>query len=434
MSGEGKELPPSVELDSEDNRSTESGQAPATGAEQSGFEHSSVWVRLFRSLGMRWTKELDFVVLPAAFIVGLFVLGILTLAGQPWAGAVFAPPILIAIAVLNIAWALWTLQEQTGTLGDRGIPFQNRNLQNAWRARTIAWDVLIVAIVGFGLVVVVWAGPGRVIPSGDQLVVEIAVLIVTVAMLATFARYTAMAFSTDVDSLVTRLESISRRESEERTAETERLSVAFRREVDKLIQRVDRQVEATEKGLKEVTSQLEAISKTLATQAKLNEQIAAAQRAAADAQERAAKDAAEREAQRQREAERAAAARKDQIRPVFNIRLRYRGTLFHKLFLDLHNEGGVAEGVRTEVRFHSSVFLPPSIPSIPSGGTHPIEMGDVTQFPLSTIFAVTVGARDIDGNRYSFNADVSYLRTTGFWGQTKGIVIRPPDWIQMAIA
>ncbi len=392
---------------------------------------TSTWVRLFRGLGINWTKELDFVVLPAAIVLCLFVAELLNLSGYTWAGIALTPPVLLTLAIATILWALWAMHEQAGALGDRTTPSRNRGLHDAWRARTIAWDILVLGIASLGVVIISWAGPTRVIPPGDLAVVEIATLVVTVALLATFARYTAMAFSTDMDSLVKRLDDISQNELEQRTVETERLTASFEREVGKLVTRVDRQVTATEEGLKAVAGHLAMISTTLAAQAKLNKEIAQAQKDAAEAQRKAVEDATQREVERRRESEKAAAQRREKIRPTFKMRLDWAGMLFHRLTLSFQNEGGKAEGVRVEVSHSAGVASFPPIPAIASGETKPVELGDVAGYALSTVFAVTLTTRDVDGNRYSYQARATYSRTTGFWGQTKTIHIQPQGWTPM---
>lgn len=416
--------------------STPSGKTAHEAVEATATLHdseSSFWVRLFRRLGVRWTKELDFVFLPFGIVFVLFVLALLDFAGQRWAGAILQPPVLLIVAVANIAWAFWALKKQAGTLGDRSVPTQNRKLHDAWRARTIAWDVVAIGLVSVGLLFIVWAGPSRFVPSPDLPVVEISVLVATVALLATFARYTAMAFSTDIDSLVSRLEGISRQEGVQRSRETERLAEAFKVELSRLLERVDKQIETTDLGLKSVTGQLEIVSKALAAQAKASAEIAAAQKAVVDAQREAEASALKRDEQRRKDAKDAESRRREQIAPLLEMELGWEGLLFHRIYLKLKNSGGRAEGLNVEARHRLGDINPRPITALPSGGDVKIDLGDVTNFDLTASIAVTVGLRDEDGNRYMFSASVGFTRTTGFWGQTKDVDIHPKGWIPMAV-
>jgi hypothetical protein len=414
-----------VERSASDGSASAGGPTPAL--------DSSSWVQFFRRLGVRWTKELDFVLVPGGFVLGLFVLTLLDVIGQGWASQALKLPVLLAIALFNAGWALWTLRQQAGMIGN-GYPGTSKRLHDAWRARTIAWDVLAVSLIGVGLVVIDWAGPSRFIPTGDLPVVEIAVLVATVALLATFARYTAMAFSTDMDSLVTNLETLSRQEAEQRARETERLAGAFRDEIAKLLERVDKQIAATDSGLQAVTGQLEVVSKALAAQAKASEEIAAAQKAFVETQRQAADAAAKREEQRRKDARDADLKRKAQILPTLRIRLGYEGVVFHKMILEIQNQGGSAEGVNIEIQHDLGTIVPRPTPLLASGGTLRIDLGDVSGFELTATLNVGVSLRDEDANRYTYRGSVGFVRSTGFWGQTKTISVTPDGWVPMTLA
>jgi hypothetical protein len=126
------------------------------------------------------------------------------------------------------AWAalvVATQSERATELPDGTIDPRGRH--EFWRVRTVAWDLLTVSVVGVLLVGLLLAGPSTVLPAADVPLFELAVLIATIVLLATFSRYAAMAFNTDAARTIQKLEELSDLESTGRQRDTERVTATF---------------------------------------------------------------------------------------------------------------------------------------------------------------------------------------------------------------
>jgi hypothetical protein len=339
-------------------------------------------------------------------------------------------------ATLSVIWILNVLRTQklSDTTERDGSP--NFDLRHDfWLARMIALS-LLSAFVGAAvfLSLVVYALDLNVSISEIALLSDVIVLVVTVAIVGAYTRYTAMAFRTDSLSILTTLETASRLDRESQRSQSESLLSTFAGQTDRIIAEVQAMNRATVSGLDNVAEGL----KTVASALEAHAEIAAAARLAAEAgvvaQREAIQQIARAEVARREDASRAANLRRSQIMPNLAAQLRVQGTLLHTIVVDIFNGGFSAMRLNVTVRAASGWSRLYRRPEIASNSPTSFTLGDVAEFPQDTEFEVSVEISDVDGNVYVGATPFHYSRATGFLGFTRSITLEPTGWQRVQLS
>jgi hypothetical protein len=302
-----------------------------------------------------------------------------------------------------------------------------------WRVRTLAWDLLAISIVGALLDAFLLAGPSAILPTTDVPLVELAVLILTILLLATFSRYAAMAFNTDAARMVQKLDELSTRESEARTRDTDRITRLFTEQTDRIVAKADAQIDATTTGLSAATEQLDRVAQAIEDLTNVERESKSATQAADEAQRRAAEEQRRLAIERKADETRVAAERVDLIRPGIWIRIRVRGVLTHHLMVEVYNDGFDGVGLEVTVLIGQGHYSF-SETRLSSKIARSFEVGDVAQFPLMAQIGVGVVLRDVDGHQHRYAAGpFNYARVAGWLNRTKSLSINPHGWIVAAV-
>ncbi len=304
---------------------------------------------------------------------------------------------------------------------------------STWRARTIAWGLFAIGTTSAGLLVFIWAGLSSSVPPSDLPFVELAVLVMTIVLLAIFARYNSMTFRTDGDRLIQHLEETSRIETASRLAETSRLIDAFGAQTDRLVAKIETQSLSMSQGLSELAVRLQNIADAIQTQSRIAVEAREASQQAAALQRQAIVDSANREAARIAAERQAAQDRIERIRPDIRIQMRGQGTLFHHLYVDVFNSGMDGVGLRVNAltpRGTGGEFVEPGIRS---NTPRTFDLGDVGGFQDVERFAVTILIADVDGNPYQCSQQIDYHRETGIFGRTTEMQFNPTGWVRPGV-
>ena len=338
--------------------------------------------------------------------------------------------ILVIGGITSIAWSLLvvlTQSEAATELGADSIDLRGRH--RFWRARTVAWDLLAVSGAGTGLAVLLRLGPNHVLPLSDVPLVELSVLVLTVALLATFSRYAAMCFSTDAKGLAQKLEEIARLDAAARTSDRDQLRLSFKEQTDRIVAKSDEQIAATTAGLSEISTRLQNVANAIENQLRISEEAKQAAEKATRAQEETLAQIRETEEYRRAEGLRVARERRDRIAPSIQVKLHYEGTVFHNLFVDVRNNGFDGRGLRVNITAQTGgvwTFTDAGIASKTSKSFLVQGLGDL---PISTSFTIGAEVSDVDGEVRAFRfGPIGYVRQTGFLGRTKGVLFNPPGW------
>lgn len=422
------------ELQSSPRRSTTSAPAePSAGVDQRPPSPPEPTTKTYvlrpgsleRSTSLWWILPPTFVWIGIAAVA---VVGHLIFPGASIGGALLS--VLLVDLALTSAWAaliLGTQNEKDTERGDGTIDPRGRH--EFWRSRTVAWDLLAVGAVGTVLVAFLMVGPAAVLPGADVPLVELAVLVLTILVLATFSRYAAMSFNTDAARMVQKLEELSVAEGEARQRDTEKVSNLFTAQTDRIVAKADAQIEATALGLSAATRQLERVATAIEKMTKLDEEAKAAAAEAARLQREALDQARRREETQLAEVARQAAARLMAIRPAVVVRIRFEGIIFHKIFLDVFNDGFDGVGLEAAVQIGPGVFRFTSA-TLGSKATRSFEVTDVTRVPAEAQILVRVGLRDVDANPYLFLVGpFRYVRDVGWLNRTKSLFVDPSSWV-----
>jgi hypothetical protein len=346
--------------------------------------------------------------------------------------------ILAALSIGSIALVIWSAlvllsQRESDSLQPGGRRVDHALRHEYWRARTIAWGLFSVGTTASGLLLFIWAGLSTSVPAADLPFLELAVLVMTLVLLAIFARYNSMTFRTDGDRLVQHLEETSRIETAARLAETERLVGTFTGQTDRLVAKIEAQSLTMSGGLAGIALRLQNVADAIQTQSRIAAEARAAAQQAAELQRQAIEDAATREAARISAELRAAQDRVERIRPDIRVQMRGQGILFHHLYVDIFNRAMDGVGLRVRVltaRGTGGEFVEPGIRS---NSPRSFDLGDVNQFLDAERFTVTVLLADVDGNPYEYAAQVDYERETGLLGRTTGIRFNPTGWVRPSV-
>lgn len=331
-----------------------------------------------------------------------------------------------------ILWGVAVLRSQSerDALRPDGRTFDHAVRHEFWRARTIAWGLLAIGIAATGLLGFLWAGLASIVPQADVPFVELAVLVLTLALLAVFARYNSMTFRTDGDRLIERLEETSRIETAARLAETERLVGAFASETDRLVAKIEAQSLSMSEGLAGIAVKLQNVADAIQTQARIASEARAVAERAVELQGQALQQATDREAARVAAERRAALDRIERIRPDIRVQMRGQGVLFHHVYVDVFNAGMDAVGLRVRVTTEQGTAPEFVEPGIRANIPRSFDLGGVGDFENEEQFTVTVLVSDVDGNPYECIARIVYQRERGFLGRTTAILFRPAAWVR----
>lgn len=339
--------------------------------------------------------------------------------------------ILLVGSSFTTAWGLavvLTQRESDTESGPETIDVRGRHAY--WRARTVAWDLTALGIAGTGLVLLLLAGPNRVLPSVDVPLVELAVLTLTLALLATFSRYAAMAFSTDAKGVVQELEQVATAEATSRESQREELKVTIHQEIERLISKVSEQITATQTGLSQITVALQGVASAIEQQTRVGEGARRAAEAAAQASDQRLVELRAAEAQRLEAVRLAAEARRRRISPALEVAVRLQGTVLHSVWIDVRNRGFDGRGLELRVHFSTGGVVRFRAAGLASMTETTFSLGDVGRIPLVVDLRIEGSISDVDGERRGFEATpIRYGRRTGLFGVTRAIGVHPAGWI-----
>lgn len=337
---------------------------------------------------------------------------------------------LLVGAVASVVWLLNVLrtQEYADTIERDGQP--NYDLQHAyWLARIVAWSLLAASVALIGLLLCVdyeiatSASLSNVAPLS-----ELVMLVLTIAVLGFYARYSAMSFRIDSLSLLGAVESQSRIDREASQAQAQALLSAFVTQTDRLTAEVQALNQATVSGLGQVTEGLGAITTALVAQAEIAAAARLAAEKAAAAQAQALEQLRQNEAARKEDLVRSAVLRRTQIMPAMSAQMRVQGVLLHSIVVDLFNQGFSATRLNVGVQTDSGWARLYRQSELPTNSPASFVLGDVAQFPLRAQFTISLEVSDVDGNSYNGRVIFDYVRETGFIGLTRSTTIRPGGW------
>jgi hypothetical protein len=410
---------------------TSSGQEAGLSAPPQSPAKSTGRTYIFRPGSIGRSTDLWFVLPPVVWWIGLVIALAL---GREFDPKGFGPNEVLASllggSITLVLWAIAILRSQSekDALRPDGRTFDHGVRHEFWRARTIAWGLLAIGIAAMGLLGFLWAGLAMAVPSTDLPFVELAVLVLTLALLAVFARYNSMTFRTDGDRLIDRLEETSRIETAARLAETERLVGTFTSQTDRLVAKIEAQSLSMSQGMAGIAVKLQNVADAIQTQARIASEARAAAERAAELQSQALQQATDREASRVAAERRAALDRIARVRPDIRVQMRGQGVLFHHLYVDVFNGGMDAVGLRVQVTTAQGTGPEFAEPGIRANTPRSFDLGDVGGFEDEEQFTVTVLVSDVDGNPYECIARLGYARERGFLGRTTAIRFEPAGW------
>ncbi len=340
-----------------------------------------------------------------------------------------------ALLIGSVALFVWSSlvllsQHESDTLEAGVRRFDHTLRHEFWRARTIAWGLFALGITASGLLLFIGAGLSSSVPAPDLPFLEVAVLVMTLVLLAIFARYNSMTFRTDGDRLVQQLEETSRIETAARLAETERMVGTFTAQTDRLVAKIEAQSLTMSEGLAGIALRLQNVADAIQTQSRIAAEAREAAQQAAGLQRQAIEDAASREAARIATELGAAEDRIARIRPDIRIQMRGQGILFHHLYVDIFNRGMDGVGLRVTASTAGGAGGEFVEPGIRSNSPKSFDLGNVNQFQDRERITVSVLLADVDGNPYEYAGQVDYQRTTGFLGRTTGFSFNPDGWFR----
>lgn len=324
------------------------------------------------------------------------------LSGNVW-------PTLLLIGSLGVTvWALLVKisQNEDDARNDSGR-FESRLRHDFWRARTTAWVLVAVGIVSSGLVLFTWSGLASAVPGFDVPFVELAVLVLTVALLSILSRYTAMAFRTDVEANVA-----AQRE------EMDLLRTSYRLETSRLLDR-------NSEHWREQAASLERAIQSMKEVATLQRQTLQA------TQQTLATTGALLGLERQREALRVEEARLrvQRIRPSVAIQgvIKHPGPIAKRIALRLFNQGEDGRRLIVSLRHgpDPANVVNRTVPSIAAFSNTEADFGDIDEWADDVNFQAGVAVDDVDGNRYSCEAPLRYSRNRVIMSTP---TFDPDDW------
>lgn len=364
---------------------------------------------------------------------------VLIVAGLVWNSAEFAVPgLILGVALLNVVAtsrvlfvqgrALDKLLARSENQSDEPPPIQT--IHDAWRARSATWGYL-AGLVALSFLAVIrflpsWA-LGDLFPTPLVPLYEIAVLALTVAMIAVLSQYTSRTAAADARATSRDL----RRLSSEIRSQSERTSAQLSADLGALTTRLSESMAQTSREtntvLAELTNSVRGLAASAAAQTEALQQAQAAteealQRAAAasEAHTDAVLDLARRRDDEQ-------AAEVERLRPSVAIRMRVEGILIHHVWLDLYDRVSQAVGVVVSVQSEGTSRSFP-IGNLSTRIPRALDIGDITTFPLDGTILVALQFSDLAGRQYRGRRGFHFTRTLSVVGTTAGWHVDPPDW------
>jgi len=341
--------------------------------------------------------------------------------------ATHSPP--IAAFVFLVIWmgslGLWT--RALGSLPGLGTPDDPVLVHERLRLGLVLWATAgLYVLIGEFLALLAVSATVEAIVA----VVEVTVLGGTIAYLGVFARFTAAAFTADMDRLVRETRASGDALGESFLAATKALGDAFAANTERLLQKLDergheqaRILVGMTDALNEMASLLKSHGKVAEETRKLGEEALRVQRETAETRVKLEEERVE--ARRQEEA-----AARLRMMPRLGIRVRVSsgGLFVHHVFVDVANGGMTGQDLEV------NLFVDEAAPFRQLGGTlsaqgrTTLDFGDVSLFPLEASIRVMARVADVAARPYAFHADFHYTRTIGFWGQTKSARVEPSDF------
>jgi hypothetical protein len=363
----------------------------------------------------------------------------LSVAGLVWKADEAAVPVLIlGVAILNVAATsrvlfvqgetLNTLLAQLGNQSDEPPPIGT--IHDAWRARSATWGYLA------GLIALSFLAGVRFLPSwalGDLFppallpLYEIVVLALTVAMIAVLSQYTSRTAAADARATSRDL----RRLSSEIMTQSERTAAQLTADLGALTTRLSESLAQTSRETNTVLAELTNSVRDLAVSAAAQTELVRNAQAATEEALRRAAAASETQADAVHDLARRRAeelsAEVDRLRPIVSLRMRVEGVLFHHIWLDLYDSASQAVGVVVGVQSGVIARAFP-IGNLSTRIPRPLDLGDVTQFPLDGIINVTLQFSDLAGRQYRGRRDFHFTRELSILRTTTGWQVDPPGW------
>jgi hypothetical protein len=366
----------------------------------------------------------------ATVIVGTFV-------GSSVYSAV--PLLVLGVAILNVGATCRVLFLQGGALRSLLAALEDQSEQppaissvhEAWRARSATWGYLA------SLITLTFLASIRFLPSwalGDLFppdllpLYSLAVLALTVTMIAVLSQYTsrtaaadARATSRDLRRLSSELMQLSERTSAQLSSDLSGLTT-------RLTESLAQTTRETNAVLAELTNSVRELATSAAAQANAMRAAQAATEAVISSTQRASQEHADalRNLERARAEELAMEAAR--LRPRVALRLRVQGVILHHIRLDLYDAASQAVGVVVEVRggLNDLVF---NIGSLPARVPRAVDLGDVGRFPDAGRISITLQYSDLAGRQYLARQSYDFVRSRSIIGTTAGWNVNPTGWV-----
>lgn len=367
------------------------------------------------------------------FLAGCVVMGLLFAHAES-----VVAPLVLGVTSLNIAVTcrvLYTqgellrrLQAELEAAADAPPPI--RAVHEAWRARSAAWGYLA------SLVTLTFLSAIRFIPSWafadlfpTNLVplYELAVLALTVTMIAVLSHYTSRTAAADARATTRELRKLTTGIVAQAQATSAQLTIDLGGLTARLSESLAQTTRETNTVLAGLTDSIRDLAASAAAQTEIVER---AQAATEDALGRAATASeGHADALRQLERNRAdeTAAEVERLRPRIALRIRVAGVLFHHVWLDLYDAASQAVGVVAEIRGGTSeVTL--NIGNLPSRLPRAVDIGDVTNFPTDGVLHVMLIYSDLAGRQYRARHAFQFVRYLTAINTTAGWDVTPSGW------
>ncbi len=320
--------------------------------------------------------------------------------GEMTATSMFA--ILLIASLGTASWGSLVVKTQTedDTRNSEG-KYEHQSRHRFWQARTAAWSLVGIGVVSSGLVLTIWSGLPVFVPSADVPFVELSVLVLTVALLAMFSRYTSMTSRADSDAMM-----------EEQHSDTERMRESFQSETSRLL---DRNSEHWREEIQSLASAVGALNSVVALQRdtlRVSDGLLALERQ---------RDLLSQEQDR---------LHKQRIRPSVAILsvIDHPGPIQKRIGVRLFNQGEDGRRVVLSFRYGSG---PGDVrtrvePRIVAYSTKEFDFGNIDEWPDSFNVSITVQLSDVDGNRFECSSTFTYERNRGVLGSDP--TFDPSSW------
>lgn len=399
-----------------------------------------VWA-LLTSTGVEGSTELNprylrwFVGLPfLSWTIGIVVIAYALIRFE----LALIPAVVLVECVINGAATVRVLVVQRGHLhsltgqlagaGDAPPPISS--VHEAWRARSACWAYLASLIALFFLALIRYLPPWVVqdlFPTALVPLYELALLALTVSIIAILSQYTSRTASADAKLISGEFRRYASQVAQATSTASNRLSDDLSALTGRLIEATASTAQDTNDALRELATSV----RELATATSAQNEVVRGALGRVEEILVEARGAAEDNAEATRQAEqRAIAAATDEVRrlrPRIAVRLRVQGSLIHHVWLDLFNGASPAVGVVAEVAGGSSLLLV-SLGNLGSRIPRAQELEDIKFFPRSAQLTIALQYADTAGRPYRGEVGVGFSRSEGLFGVTNGWGFTPNEW------